>query len=235
MFVLRPAMWPAFSFHGRWRPRIALLAALFGCIVTACLYVIVSKTTGATAAAPGVIQIKLSVDPATLQLSGACRIVAIHGLGSLDGDYILADEPTVGHERWHGVSMSIQNLVLSYLAEEGVWSIGAEDWNRAFLNGDPGIPPAQSSQWQIYNTNSSVFEDVGGVVSISCPREFFGISSKWRVTSCMCSYTLTAGILLQIIEGDIIVAQREKKIAPLAVASTGVPLRPSDLRINQPC
>lgn len=145
----------------------------------------VSDPTGATAAAPRVIQIQLPLDPAALQLRGACGIVAIHGLGSLDGDYILADESTVGHERWHGASVSMQNLVLSYLAEEGVWSIGAQEWNRAFLNGDPGIPPVQSSQWQIYNTNSSAFEDVGGVVSISCPRELFGKSSNsWCSSYC---------------------------------------------------
>lgn len=147
------------------------LTALRDFTLTACVYFAIYEPTRAAAVAPVVFKRKLLVDPAALQLGGACGIVAIHGLGSLDDDYILADESTVGHKRWHGTSTSKQNLVLSYLTVEGVWSIGTEGWSRAFLNGDPGIPPAQSSRWQIYNANSSLFEDVGGVVSISCPRK----------------------------------------------------------------
>lgn len=176
--VLQPVMWPALASHGKWWPRIAL-TALFGFTLRACLFFTVSEHTGAVATTtPGVIKTKFSVDLAALQLSGACGIITIHGLGSLDGDYALADEPTVGQKRWHSTSVSNQNLVLSYLTVEGVWSIGAQDWSREFLKGDPGIPPERSLRWQIYNTNSSVFEDVGGVVSISCPRKLCFYSSK---------------------------------------------------------
>lgn len=121
----------------------------------------------------------IPVDPAaatvfpSAQLSSACGIVAIEGLGPLDGDYTLVDElmETNGILAWIGTSVDTQNFLLSWQMHERVWTIGKYGLSvyRAFVEGDPDVPPSTSSRWQMYNRSVSVFEEVDHAVSITCP------------------------------------------------------------------
>lgn len=106
------------------------------------------------------------------QVSAACGIISIDGLGELDGDYVLVNSADVtlrNKPTWIGTSGNSQKLALSYLPDEKVWAIGANGLIRAFLEIDSGIPSAQSSRWHVFNEESSAFEGIGNIVSISCP------------------------------------------------------------------
>ena len=137
----------------------------------ACLWLAV-KGTGAT---PRLTKIK--IDPAaalvfpSAQLSGACGITPIEGLGVADGDYTLLDDPSSSRPAWIGTSPYIQHLVLSYLQDEGVWAIGGNNLFHAFLRVDAAMPPVYSSLWQVFDHESSAFHGSGKVVSISCPGD----------------------------------------------------------------
>lgn len=132
-----------------------------------------------TRAAPNLS--KITIDPSaarifpSAQVSATCRIITIDGLGVLDGDYVLVDNLDVAEitPAWVGTSAYTQALVLSYRPDDGVWAIGADGLAHAFLEVDSGMPPARSSQWQVFNPGSSVFEGAGNaVVSISCPGKY---------------------------------------------------------------
>lgn len=120
---------------------------------------------------------KIEIDAAaalvfpSAQLSGACGIVTIDGLGALDGDYTLLEKPKGRRPAWIGTSMYTQNLALSYMQDERVWAIGANNLVRAFVEIDSVMPPARSSLWQIYNEGLPAFEGSGTIVSFSCPGE----------------------------------------------------------------
>lgn len=158
--------------------RIMMWPIVWGAYV--CLGVVVEGTR----AARSLSKITLDPDPAvarifpSAQVSTTCRIITIGGLGELDGDYVLVDNLDLAETTptWAGTSAYTQALVLSYRPDPGVWAIGADALAHAFVAADPGMPPAQSSQWQVFNPESSVFEGAGNaVVSISCPGKFHNL------------------------------------------------------------
>lgn len=121
----------------------------------------------------------IPVDPAaaaafpSAQFSSACGIIAIEGLGSLDGDYTLVDElmEMDGIPAWIGTSVDTRNFLLSWQMNERVWTIGKYGLSvyRAFVGGAPDVPPSTSSRWQLYTRSMSAFEEVDHAVSITCP------------------------------------------------------------------
>lgn len=138
-------------------------------------YFCVAGTDG-TRTTPG-LSSKIRIDPAaasvfpSAQLSEACGIITIDGLGVLGGDYTLLD-PRDKYTRpaWIGTSTNTHSLTLSYLQNVGVWAIGANGLFNAFVAVDSVMPPARSRMWQIFNQESSAFEGSGNnVVAVSCP------------------------------------------------------------------
>lgn len=105
------------------------------------------------------------------QLSDACGIITIDGLGVLGGDYTLLENPSDNHSRpaWIGTSTNTHSLTLSYLQNVGVWAIGANGLFNAFAAVDSVVPPAQSRLWQVFNNETSAFEASGNIVAVSCP------------------------------------------------------------------
>ncbi|CAM9964563.1 unnamed protein product, partial [Ectocarpus sp. 12 AP-2014] len=151
------------AFHARW-PHILgrwlqILSTAFCCVK-------------GTRAAPNLHKIK--VDPTaalwfpSTQLSAACSIINIDGLGPLDGDYsLLHDMTTENRPTWIGTSANTQHLLLSFQPVVGGWAIGSTSWSRAFLPVDSKMPPTQSSRWQVFTDGLSSFEGTGKIVSIS--------------------------------------------------------------------
>ncbi|CAN0428197.1 unnamed protein product [Ectocarpus sp. 12 AP-2014] len=152
------------AFHPRW-PHIfgrwlQVLSTVLCCV------------TGARAA-PNLHKIK--VDPTaalwfpSTQLSAACGIINIDGLGPLDGDYSLLHDmnSTENRPTWIGTSANTQHLLLSFQPVVGGWAIGSTSWSRAFLPVGSKMPPTQSSRWQVFNDGLSSFEGTGKIVSIS--------------------------------------------------------------------
>jgi len=143
----------------------------------ACLGLVVIDSTRATP-----ILTKISIDPAaalafpSAQTSGACGIITIDGLGVLNGDYTLLENPNGRRPAWIGATAYAQNRILSYLEDERVWAIGTNNLVQAFSEIDSVTPPAQSSLWQIFNEELSVFEASGTFVTVSCPGEPTGSS-----------------------------------------------------------
>lgn len=133
------------------------------------------SVTDGTRAKPTLSRIEIDAAAARVfpsaQLSGACGIVTIDGLGALDGDYTLLENPEGQRPAWIGTSMYTQNLALSYLQDHRVWAIGANSLVHAFVQIDSVMPPARSSLWQIFNEELSAFEGSGTVVSFFCPGE----------------------------------------------------------------
>lgn len=124
--------------------------------------------------------IAIPIDPAAApvfphaQYSAACGIITIEGLDYMDGDYVLLDKSASPGESpaWIGASQETQDLVLSWQPLGGVWTIGVRDlprFARAYLPVESDMPPAYSSRWQIFDVDSSDFEEVGNAVSIYCP------------------------------------------------------------------
>lgn len=151
------ARWP--HIFGRW---LQILSTALCCV------------TG-TRAAPNLHKIKVD-DTAALwfpstQLSAACSIINIDGLGPLGGDYSLLHDmnSTENRPTWIGTSANTQHLLLSFQPVVGGWAIGSTSWSRAFLPVDSKMPPTQSSRWQVFNDGLSSFEGTGKIVSISCP------------------------------------------------------------------
>lgn len=127
---------------------------------------------------------KITIDPAvarifpSAQVSTICSIITIGGLGVLDGDYVLVDNLDTAETTptWAGTSAYTQALVLSYRPDDTVWAIGAGALAHAFVEAHSGMPPSQSSQWQVFNPESSVFEGAEStVVTISCPGKGYNL------------------------------------------------------------
>lgn len=154
------------AFHRRW-PHVFgrwphILSAALCCVA-------------GTRAAPNLHKIK--VDPSaalrfpSTQLSAACGIINIDGLGPLDGDYSLVHDMNATEDRpaWIGTSANTQDLLLSFQPVVGGWAIGSTSWSRAFLPVNSKMPPTQSARWQVFIDGFSSFEEIGKIVSISCP------------------------------------------------------------------
>lgn len=129
---------------------------------------------------------KLKIHPAAApvfpnaQFGAPCAIIAVDGLGPLDGDYTLLDgdfsvpdshtEVAQRRPAWIGASPYTEHLALSYQPEQGVWTIGgAYGLTDAYVQVDSSLPPAHSAMWNVFRDRSSRFEMVDNIVTISCP------------------------------------------------------------------
>ncbi|CAM9232400.1 unnamed protein product [Ectocarpus fasciculatus] len=154
-----------------------------------------------------VYQAKIPMDHAAIplfpsvQLSAACGIVTVDGLGALDSDYVLRDDLDTSHGRptWIGAVSHTQHLALSYHPVEAVWTIWAPGSIYAFVRAKSEMPPPQSSRWQIFNASSTSFEGVSGIVSISCPGKLLPCTAlavstlPKAIAACNGPYRLQAG------------------------------------------
>ncbi|CAM9671988.1 unnamed protein product [Ectocarpus sp. 6 AP-2014] len=160
-------------------------------------------TTGVVAgpAHKPIYQVKIPMDHAAIplfpsvQLGAACGIITVDGLGALDSDYVLRDGLDTSHGRptWIGAVPHTQHLALSYHPVEAVWTIWAPGSIHAFVRAESEMPPPQSSRWHIFNTSSTSFEGVSGVVSISSCTAVAVSTLPKAIAACNGPYRLQAG------------------------------------------
>lgn len=146
-------------------------------LVAACLHLTAVRVAAARSP-PDVSISKIYIDPAAervfpnAQSSAPCAIITIDGLGPLDSDYTLIDDPAGMAQRrptWIGTS-NTQHLALSYQPADGLWTIGGVDGlTAAYVKVDSSLPPAHSSLWRVFREHPARFERVDNIVIISCP------------------------------------------------------------------